>query len=251
MERWTIYSLFFLIAGLAAAALAVNCYIVLSTRNNITAVLDEIRPAEAVLILGASVYADDKLSPILEERVKAALEIYQAGLVKKILVSGDNSTTEYNEVVPVRAYLLERGVPAEDIFLDYAGFDTYDSMYRASDLFFVQSAVIVTQRFHMYRALFIANARGIKVQGYVPNNNRVAAKNYLRESLARVKAVIDVWLNVPPVVLGEPIPISGDGRETFNEATSTAPIVPPTATTTDTSETPGPEASAEPKNEQP
>jgi SanA protein len=147
--------------------------------------------------------------------VDTALTIYEAGTVNRILVTGDNSTLQYNEVVPVRQYLLERGVPADHIFLDYAGFNTYDSMYRARDVFEVDSAIIVTQAFHMPRAVYIAQALGISVQGYPSRITDVYFSNHIREILARVKSVMEVLLQRQPRFLGQTYPIEGDGTETL------------------------------------
>lgn len=199
----------------ALGAAAINLYILLSTADTITTLPSELPTSETVIILGAAVYRDETLSPVLEARVTAALEVYQSGKVQTILVSGDNSTTQYNEVIPVRDYLLAAGVPASDIFTDFAGFDTYDSMYRAQSIFEVADAVVVTQSFHLPRAVFIGRALGMEVTGYVPTNDSVAFKNYVREFAARVKAYIDVTTHAEPRYYGERIPIDGDGRESL------------------------------------
>ena len=133
--------------------------------------------------------------------------------VSKILVSGDHGTVEYDEVNTVKAYLLENGVQPENIFLDHAGFDTYDSIYRAKEIFEVESVVIVTQEFHLPRAVYIGNSLGIETHGYIADRQPYVAAiwNSFRESLARIKAFLNVTLNSKPKYLGEPIPITGDG----------------------------------------
>lgn len=202
------------ILGLVVLASAVVWFY---SRPYIVANTEELSPTQVAIILGAGVYSDGSLTSILQERVDMAVTIYETGLVDKILMSGDNGTRDYNEVSPVHQYLLESGVPAEDIFLDYAGFDTYDTMYRARAVFGVESAVIVTQPFHLPRAVFIADALGIDAEGVNLSIERSSWRNYLRESLARVKAVYDVKLKSTPTYLGEQIPITGDGRESVGE----------------------------------
>jgi len=174
------------------------------------------KPADAIIILGAYVRPDGALSWILRDRLDTGLELYRAGLAPKILVSGDHGQKNYNEVQAMKDYLLDHDVPAQDIFMDHAGFDTYDSLYRARDIFQVKSAIIVTQNFHLPRALYIARRLGIETQGiqarlYYP----WWYANTIRDSLARVKAYLDVEiLKSKPHHLGELIPISGDGRVT-------------------------------------
>ena len=148
--------------------------------------------AEAALIPGAAIFPDGSLSSIFKDRVDTAIELYRAGKVSKILVSGDNSTVSHNEVNPVRTYLVEKGIPDEDIFLDHAGFDTYSSMYRARDIFGVTSLLITSQSFHLPRALFIAHRLGMKAYGVNADAGRILFRNYVREALADEKAVLDL-----------------------------------------------------------
>lgn len=168
--------------------------------------------AEAALIPGAAVFPSGALSPIFLDRVDAALSLYEAKKVKKILVSGDNSTVTHNEVNPVRLYLLDHGVLDQDIFLDHAGFDTYSSMYRARDIFGVTSMLITTQSFHLPRAVFIARTLGVDARGMRADVGTVLFRNYLREILANEKAVLNLFFHTKPKYLGEKIPITGDGR---------------------------------------
>ena len=192
-----------------------NAYVLLSAREHTINDINVLEPAQTVMVLGAGVYANGALSPILKDRVDTARMIYTAGKANRILITGDNSTDAYNEVIPVREYLLEQGVPAHHIFVDYAGFNTYDSMYRARDVFEVDSAIVVTQAFHMPRALFIANALDITVQGYPSGIEDVSYTNHIRETLARMKSVFEVLLQRQPRFLGETYPIEGDGTETI------------------------------------
>lgn len=197
--------------------LLANAIVLLHARPYIVSNIEELSEAQAVIILGAAVYRDGELSPVLKERVDTAVAVYKNGLVEKILMSGDNSSENYNEVSPVHQYLLDSGVPIEDIFLDYAGFDSYDTMYRAKSIYGVESAIIVTQTFHLSRSLFIANNLGIESEGTHPPADKSTWYNYLRETLSVVKAVYDVTFKSDPTYLGEEIPITGDGRESVGE----------------------------------
>lgn len=178
--------------------------------------LEQAQPADAVVVLGAAVYQGQP-SPTLARRLDKGLEVYQAGIAPKIIVSGDNGTQHYNEVEAMRAYLMERGVPAEDIFMDHAGFNTYDSMVRAKEVFQVQRAVVVTQYQHLLRSLYIASRVGLEVQGVDAGsyNEMEMRQQFVREALARVKAVWQCEVAKPqPKYLGEPIPVSGSGLAT-------------------------------------
>ena len=141
-----------------------------------------------------------------------AIKLYEAKKVSKILVSGDNSTDSHNEVNPVRLYLISKGIPDEDIFLDHAGFDTYSTMYRARDIFGVSSTLVTTQSFHLPRAIFIARQLGIEAYGVNADVGHMLFRNYVRETLANEKAFLNLILHRKPKYLGEKIPITGDGR---------------------------------------
>ena len=168
--------------------------------------------AEVALIPGAAVLKDGALSSVFRDRVDMAIKLYEAKKVSKILVSGDNSTDSHNEVNPVRLYLISKGIPDQDIFLDHAGFDTYSTMYRARDIFGVSSILITTQSFHLPRAVFIARRLGIKAYGVNSDVGHIFFRNYIREMLANEKAVFNLMFNRKPKYLGEKIPITGDGR---------------------------------------
>ena len=160
------------------------------------------------LIPGAAILQDGSLSAVLKDRVDAALRLYQAGKADYILVSGDNGTTTYNEVNPVRIYLVESGVPFEHIYLDHAGFDTYSSMYRAKEIFRVGSTTIVTQSFHLPRAVYLARHIGIIAYGYNADDGHYLLKNYIREWFADAKTLLDLLREREPKYLGDTIPIS-------------------------------------------
>ena len=185
----------------------------LKTRAYIWDNVDEIPHTEAAVVLGASILEDGSLSPILEDRVNFAIKLYKANKVEKILVTGDNSSLAYNEVNPVRLYLLERGIADKNIFLDHAGFDTYSSMYRARDIFLADSMTIVTQSFHLPRSVFTARALGLDAYGMSADNGHYKLRNSVREMFANVKTVINLVFSREPKYLGKEIPLTGDGRD--------------------------------------
>ncbi len=190
----------------------INVIIHLTTRSYIYNSASEAPSAEVALIPGAAIKINGSLSPVFEDRADMAIKLYKINKVKKILVSGDNSTLNYNEVNPVRKYLIQNGVLDEDIFLDHAGFDTYSTVYRARDIFRVTSILIVTQSFHLPRAIFIAHALGITSYGVNADVGHLLTRNYVREIFANEKAVLDLIFRRKPKYLGDQIPVSGDGR---------------------------------------
>jgi len=194
----------------------IQLYVTQSVKSYIIRDAADLPQADAIMVLGAMVYSDGRPSMILADRLDHAYELYALGKAPKILVTGDHGRKEYNEVRAMSSYLLELGVPREDIFMDHAGFNTYDSMYRARDIFGIERLLVCTQEFHMGRSLFIARALGIDAYGY-PAEDKAIYKmgwNHFRESGARLKAVRDVMLKRQPAFLGEPIPITGSGVAT-------------------------------------
>lgn len=176
-----------------------------------TFTVDEVSAQRVAIVFGAGLYRDGSAGPVLSDRVETAVQLYQANKVDKILMSGDNSYIEYNEPEAMRQYALERGIPDEDIVLDYAGRRTYDSCYRAKEIFQVESAILVTQPFHMARALYLCNTFGIESIG-VESDNRYFRKISrfiwnIRELFATLQAVWDVRFIKPIPILGEPEPI--------------------------------------------
>ena len=218
VKHWLIGTLCALVALFClgfAALWGLNTYVEQVGKQDLVT-LEDVGQADAVIILGAAVY-NGQPSGTLARRLDKGLEVYRSGAAPKIIVSGDNGTQHYNEVEAMRIYLMERGVPAEDIFMDHAGFNTYDSMVRAKEVFLVERAVVVTQYQHLLRALYIArrvglNACGVDAGGY---NAVEMRQQFWREALARVKAVLQCEITKPqPKYLGDTIPVSGDGRAT-------------------------------------
>lgn len=191
---------------------ATNIGIYLTTKSHIYNDSAKVPTAEVVLIPGAAILEDGSLSSIFIDRADTAIKLYETKKVSKILVSGDNSTESHNEVNPVRRYLIHKGIPDQDIFLDHAGFDTYSSMYRARDIFGVSSMIIATQSFHLPRAVFIAHRLGVKAYGVNADVGHILFRNNIREVFASEKVILDLTLRRKPKYLGEKIPISGDGR---------------------------------------
>lgn len=197
--------------------LGINFYVVLSTKNQFSNIeeLNSIKDIDCILILGAGIWGD-KPSPMLEDRLLEGIKLYEAGIAPKIIMSGDHGREEYDEVNIMKEFAIERGIPSEDIFMDHAGFATYDSIYRAKEIFEVKRIVIVTQDYHLHRALHIANSLGIEAYG-VPSNPRKYGGQFIRdirEILARDKDFVKCIFKPEPTYLGESIPVSGDGNIT-------------------------------------
>jgi vancomycin permeability regulator SanA len=205
-----------LAAGLAVAA-SVNVWVETRGAARIRS-LHGVSHADAVIVPGARVYADGSVSPMLADRLDTAVALYRARKAPRILVSGDHGTGSYDEVNAMRRYLEGHGVPAEHIFMDHAGFTTYDTLYRARDVFGVRRAVVVTQRFHLTRSLFVADALGLDAEGVVadrrPYTLASLVRSNVREVGARVKAAVQSLATPRPRYLGPRIPIEGDGRVT-------------------------------------
>lgn len=184
--------------------------------ESLTVTVPNTKKADCIIVLGAGVNGSTP-SLALSKRLDKAVEVYGMGHTNKIIVSGDHGRKSYDEVNVMRDYLMERGVPRENIFMDHAGFSTYETMYRARDVFEVRSAIVVTQRLHLRRALFIADALGIEVTGVEAENSTLASTKVqqIRELPARVKAFFDCKiLHSKPKYLGEVISITGSGTAT-------------------------------------
>jgi vancomycin permeability regulator SanA len=171
---------------------------------------------QCILVLGCSVWADNQPSPMLQDRLDTAIDLYKKGAAPKLLLSGDNSVPEYSEPDCMYQYALSRGVRDEDIFLDFAGFSTYDSVYRARDVFCADRMIIVTQKYHLFRALKACEALGIEAKGVASDQQKYKGRFYreAREVLARNKDFFKGIIKAKPTYLGDEIPIDGDGTVT-------------------------------------
>ncbi len=212
MKRFFIFCIIIFLI-IVTSIFAVNLIICTVSSPHIFNEVSVAPDVETAVIPGAAVLSNGGLSPILKDRVDMAVQLYKLKKVSKILVSGDNSTVSHNEVNPVRIYLLDKGVLDQDIFLDHAGFNTYSTMYRARDIFKVNSILIVSQSFHLPRAVFIARSLGINAYGVNADAGHILFKNYVREVFANEKAVINLMFGTKPKYLGAEIPITGDGRD--------------------------------------
>lgn len=208
------WGIFVLMLGIGALLMLVPIGMRLSVASYTYTSLDTAPETEVAIVLGASV-VHGVPSPLLAKRADAALALYRKGKVKKILVTGDNGALSHDEVTPVREYLLDAGVPPQDIFLDHAGFDTYSSMYRARDVFQAHSLTIATQDFHLPRALWIARRLGLPAYGYIAEGGESSLRNYLREIPASLKALLEVSIRREPKYLGPAFPLTGDGQATW------------------------------------
>lgn len=217
-----------IIIAILMLAVGISTYTVLSTAGSISVVYDgtEISDEEAeelksispqcIVVLGCAAWSEHEPSPMLEDRLDTAIELYRKGVAPKLLLSGDNGIPEYSEPECMYQYAISKGIPEEDIFLDYAGFSTYDSVFRAKEVFCADRMIIVTQKYHLYRALSIADSLGIDALG-AASEQRTYNGRYFREArevLARDKDFLKCIFKPDPVFLGEKIPVDGDGRVT-------------------------------------
>jgi SanA protein len=209
--------------GVALCLLVIgsNAYILLTTDGESTSKVADVPAAEVAIVPGALVNAKGRMSGMLADRVDEASKLWHAGKVKKILVSGDHGSWEYDEPDTMRKALVKDGVKPEDIFEDHAGFDTWATMERARAIFNVKDAVVVTQGFHMPRALYLAEEAGIHASGLLADQHHWGAhgtESEVREVFARVKAIWDTTVDTPAMA-GKRIPIrTSDGRESWGPA---------------------------------
>lgn len=197
--------------------LTVNFYVVLSTKSRIISIDEakDLTDVDCILVLGAGVYGN-KPRPMLEDRILTGIELYNNGVAKKIIMSGDHGQEDYDEVNVMKSYAIDEGINSSDIFMDHAGFSTYDSIYRLKEIFEVDKVVIVTQEYHLYRALYIAKELEIEAYGVSANLRDYPGqfKREVREILARDKDLVKVIFKPPSTYVGETIPVTGDGNIT-------------------------------------
>ena len=172
----------------------------------------EIKDVDAIVVLGAGVW-DNGPSPMLKDRLEKAIELYNSGVSKKIIMTGDHGRKDYDEVNAMKDYVVERGIPSSDVFMDHAGFSTYDSMYRAKYIFNAKKIVIVSQEYHLYRAIYIANKLGIEAYGIPAKKIKYSGQfnRDLREILARDKDFFKCIFKPKSKYLGEEISLEGSG----------------------------------------
>lgn len=215
MPRWGKRVGKWLLGGLLLSILFIigaNVWVVLSTEDKVLTQIDQLQNQDVALVLGTShLLVDGSPNPFFQNRIYTASLLYKEGKIKHILVSGDNRTRYYNEPAAMRKALMELGIPSEAITLDFAGLRTLDSIVRSKEIFGQNKITIITQPFHSYRALFISRYYGIDAVALVaqePSQEEKAIKVYLREYLARAKAILDLYvLGTNPKHLGEKEPL--------------------------------------------
>lgn len=175
--------------------------------------------ADCIIVLGCQVRSDGTPSHMLEDRLKRGVALYELGAAPKLLMSGDHGREGYDEVNTMKAYAIEAGIPTEDIFMDHAGFSTYETIYRAKEIFGAKKIVVVTQEYHLYRAMYIAKAMDLEVYGVAADYRSYSGQfsRDVREVLARIKDFGMTIFWPEPTYLGEAIPISGSGELTHDE----------------------------------
>lgn len=226
-----------LIAVLAVAAgvagMTINNHIVNKEMDNIQCAITEDKEtllpsetqalkdldADCIMVLGAGIRDDETPTPMLKDRLDTGILLYKLGVAPKLLLTGDNGQVDHNEIHVMLNYVKRAGVPEEDIFCDHAGFSTYDSMYRAQSIFGVSSAIVVTQTYHEYRALYLGEKLGLEVKGVSSDQMKYSgqAVREVREVLARVKDFFKVITRPESELGGEAIPINGSGLVTHGE----------------------------------
>lgn len=199
------------------AVLGINSYVCATTAKQIQSQENASAfNADCIIVLGCQVKSDGTPSHMLSDRLDRAIELYNIGAAPKIIMSGDHGQSNYDEVNTMKQYAIDAGVPSEDIFMDHAGFSTYETIYRAKEIFGVRAAVIVTQKYHLYRALHIANQFDINAIGVSADYRTYSGqiKRDIREVLARCKDFVTAMYKPNPTYLGETIPVFGNGDTT-------------------------------------
>lgn len=215
MKKWLI-RLFLVGIVVIGCALSINGYVVISQSSKIKT-LDQALAfdADCILVLGAGVWGEAP-SPMLRDRLNQGIALYEAQASDRLLMSGDHGQADYDEVNVMKQVAVDAGIPSSHVFMDHAGFSTYESLIRARDVFEVQRVIIVSQKEHLYRALMIAQSLGLQAIGVaaedIPYGGQWART--VRETLARVKDFLMVPFEPQPTYLGPRIPISGDGDQT-------------------------------------
>ena len=180
----------------------------------------KLEDVDCILVLGCLVKEDGSPSDMLYDRLRRAVELYKLGMAPKLLMSGDHGRVEYDEVATMKQFAIDEGIESENVFMDHAGFSTYESIYRAKEIFQADKILIVTQEYHLYRALYIANRLGVEAYGVSSDYHTYVGQSMrdLREMLARVKDCGTCIFQPEPTYLGDVIPISGDGNLTNDDS---------------------------------
>ena len=206
-----------------SAPVVINAAVTLTTADQIIEPQDaaKIQDVDCILVLGCYVHSDGNPSDMLHDRLQRGVELYELGAAPKLLMSGDHGRTNYDEVAAMKQFAINAGIPSEHIFMDHAGFSTYESIYRAKEIFGAKKILIVTQEYHLYRAIYIANQLGLEAYGVSADYRSYTGQTGrdIREFLARVKDFVTGIFNPEPTYLGETIPIWGNGNLTNDDTT--------------------------------
>ena len=209
------------VVGLAAVGI-INAVVTQTTRDQILSAEEaaQLQDVDCILVLGCKVHSDGDPSAMLHDRLQMGVELYELGAAPKLLMSGDHGRTDYDEVDTMKHFAVDAGIDSEDVFMDHAGFSTYESMYRAIEIFQAKKIIIVTQEYHLYRAIYIAEQLGLEAYGVSADYRNYAGQTMrdFREVLARGKDFGTSIFKPKPTYLGEAIPISGDGNLTNDES---------------------------------
>jgi len=197
---------------------AINLIVVKKSKKFIFDSIEQVPNCYTAIVLGAKVYDSGYPSDFLQDRMDVAIDLYRNNKIMRFLLSGDHGRVDYDEVNSMKKYLLAHGVDTCDIFLDHAGFDTYNTMVRAKEIFKVKDAIIVTQEFHLPRAVYIARSIGLNAYGIKSDKRKYLAIEHLkiRELFANVKAFSAILFHKKPRFLGEQIPITGDSKLSYD-----------------------------------
>ena len=176
----------------------------------------ELKDVDCIIVLGCFVESDGTPCDMLRDRLTRGIELYKNAAAPKIIMSGDHGTVEYDEVNAMKQFAINNGVPSSDVFMDHAGFSTYESVYRAKEVFAADKIIIVTQEYHLTRALYIAEKLGVEAYGVASDYHTYSGQTSrdLREILARNKDFATSIFKPEPTYLGEVIPVSGNGDST-------------------------------------
>ena len=214
----------FLVGGLAV--LGINGIVKGTTKGQILTAeqASQLTDVDCILVLGCGVRPDGSPSDMLYDRLRRGVELYEAGAATKLLMTGDHGRKDYDEVDVMKSFAVDAGIPSEDVFMDHAGFSTYESMYRAKEIFQAKKIIIVTQQYHLYRAIYIAQRLGLEAYGVASDYRTYSGQTHrdVREILARVKDFGASLFKPKPTYLGDAIPIWGDGNLTNDKNSSFA-----------------------------
>ena len=219
-----IFSIVLCLCILGITALTViNAVVKLSAEDQILTAEEasQLQDVDCILVLGCLVRDDGSPSHMLQDRLRRSVELYELGVAPKLLMTGDHGRTDYDEVATMKQYAMDEGISSENVFMDHAGFSTYESIYRAKEIFQAKKIVIVTQEYHLYRAIHIANRLGLEAYGVSSDYRSYVGQTMrdVREVLARVKDFGVCIIKPEPTYLGDVIPISGDGNLTNDDTT--------------------------------